>query len=393
MRNSDYISFNKDAAELQPNGFLNVLANLTRTGVFVYSKISPDGTIETIRQLRLPEEVFSEEALASLIGIPVTNDHPRKLISPENASDYIVGMSSDRPKKVFAPVQNGDTEEYVQQLVTFFDQDTIDQVSSGEKTQMSLGYTTELEDSAGVWKGQKYDVIQRNIRYNHLSLVDKARGGHNCKVLLDDKEVVVQLDGESIEDDHQSDDNNNKGEDMKIFKYGGKEFNVDEDVHALLTSMNEDLDESAEDLAEAKKKVDKLTARCDDLKDQIQAQKDSADSIPELVKARVKLEREASEILDDDVCLDGLSDIEIQKKVIAKCRPKVDLADKSDDYISARYEVCVEDSSDSSKGNKNENDLGDSHTNNDGGDDNSVAAARKRSWEKAKELYKESFKK
>ncbi len=394
MKNSDYISINNDALEVQPNGFLNVLANITRTGVFVYSRMDPDGTVHTVRQLRLPEEVFSEEALSSLIGLPITNNHPTELISPENASEFIVGMSSDQPKKIFAPMQNGDQEEFVQQLVTFFDKDTIEDVVEGRKNELSLGYSTELEDAPGLWKGQHYDVVQRNIRYNHLSLVAKARGGRNCKVILDDREVTVQLDGESYhEDEVPKEDNINdddKGEDMKIFKYGGKEFNVEDDVHALLTSITANLDGVNVDVTAKLKEVETLTAKNDELVDQLKIQKDSDDkeSFHVAVKARVALEGQAIKVLGDDVCLDGLSDCGVKKKVIAKIRPSANLKDKSNDYIDARFEVCLEDAAESSEENEDENKIGKNVKNEDASDEDIVSIARKKAWVASKELYK-----
>ena len=85
--NLDYIRLDEDL-ELQPNGFLNVLANLTRTGVFTYFEKSPDGTVRVIRQLRHPDEVFAETTLNSLMGLPATNNHPEELVSPDNA--YVI---------------------------------------------------------------------------------------------------------------------------------------------------------------------------------------------------------------------------------------------------------------------------------------------------------------
>lgn len=394
MKNSDYIVINQDAVEIQPNGFLNVLANLTRTGVFVYSQVLPDGTVTTLRQLRLPDEVFSEESLATLMGLPITNNHPSEMISPENASDFIVGMSSDRPKKVFAPIQNGDTEEFVQQLVTFFDKDTIKDVVEGRKTELSLGYTTELEDSPGLYKGNPYDVIQRNVRYNHLSLVDEARGGRSCKVILDDTETVVQLDGESyLEDVILENDNINEtdeGEDMKIFKYGGKEFNVEDDVHALLTSIETSLDGVNVEMTSKLKDFDKLTAKCDELDEKLKAQKDSEDkdTFSDAVKSRVALEGKAGKVLGEDCVLDGLSDSDIKRKVIAKLRPSASLKDRSDDYIDARFEVCIEDAAETSPDNEDEKKIGKGVTTTDAADEDIVAVARKKAWDRSVELYK-----
>lgn len=53
---------------------------LTRVGIFEYQ--NPDGTIR--RELRLPEEVFAPESLASYKGKPVILTHEAGMIDTEN---------------------------------------------------------------------------------------------------------------------------------------------------------------------------------------------------------------------------------------------------------------------------------------------------------------------
>ena len=43
------------------------------------------------------------------------------------------------------------------------------------KTSLSLGYRCKFVKQAGIYKGQAYDYIQRNLRGNHLALVDSPR--------------------------------------------------------------------------------------------------------------------------------------------------------------------------------------------------------------------------
>ena len=43
MNNSDFIKFNKDEVETQPNGYLSLLATITRTGVFTYQYVTESG--------------------------------------------------------------------------------------------------------------------------------------------------------------------------------------------------------------------------------------------------------------------------------------------------------------------------------------------------------------
>ncbi|TDI74610.1 MAG: DUF2213 domain-containing protein [Betaproteobacteria bacterium] len=390
MRNIDYIPLN-DAAdnyEIMPNGFLSIMALLTRTGVFNYQKIDPDGTVHVLRQLRLPDEVFSEETLASMSGMPLTNNHPEELLNPENAADYIVGMASDNPKRVKVPVQ-GDDEDYVQQKLTFMDAGIIDLILSGDKKELSLGYTCELEMKDGLYNGIPYNCIQRNIRINHGSLVPRARGGQNCKVLLDGQEQVVNLDGIIVEDKK----NNTRECNLKIFTHGGKEYKVEDDVHALLTNLQSENVTAGTQLDSKSKELEKLTGVCDDLKSQIKVQKDSDDTaaFSEKVRARVSLESKATEVLGKEVALDGLSDREIKEKVVCKLRPGVNLDGRNDDYVDGRFEMSIEDHTSSTNTDSDDaKNLGNNILNKDGADSavSKAEKARADAWERDRNLWK-----
>lgn len=56
-----------------------------------------------------------------------------------------------------------------------------DKILSGVK-ELSLGYKSVYERSRGVFKGQTYDFIQRNLRGNHLALVKNGRMGSEIRV-------------------------------------------------------------------------------------------------------------------------------------------------------------------------------------------------------------------
>ena len=337
MQNSDFIKFNTDEIETQPNGYLSLLATITRTGVFTYHYMNELGETITVRQLRHPDDVFDPISLQSLMGVPLTNEHPHEFLEPENSANKIVGMASDKPKKIYL---DADDEEYVQQQVTIFDPDTIEDILSGHKRELSLGYTLDHEEVAGEWNGQAYDVRQKNIRYNHLSVVKKARGGPLCKFNLDGEDTNV----DGICTDKVLNFNTIKGEDM-IFNKDGKEYEVKDEVHALLTALEtekkEAMDSSATEVAALTAKLDELQAKVD--LNESKSATDAADAkFKEAVAARVKLERDASEFVK--VSLDGLTDREIKEKVIAKVS-KISLDGKSDVYVDAAFDLALEQAS------------------------------------------------
>jgi hypothetical protein len=387
MKNVDFINIDESGAvEVMPNGFISITANLTRTGIFTYRHVRPDGSIQLLKQLRVEEEVFSEEAMSSLSGLPITNNHPSELVSPENASDFIVGMASDNPKRIHAPVQ-GDSEDYIQQKLTIFDDVVIDLIQGKEKGEMSLGYQCELDFTEGDYKGEHYDCTQRNIRYNHGSIVDQARGGPNCKILLDDTEVI--LDGLSVD---EANINNGEEPNVKKFTFDGTDYQVEDNVHGLLTSLVTKLDSTDDLVKSGRSELDKKTAVCDDLTSQVKVLKDSADDVEKFngaVKARVELESAGRKVLGEEIVLDGLTDREIKEKVIAKARPECVLDGKSEDYVTARYEIALEDSSDEVIVKNGEEGLGENINNQDASDGKPNAEkARQAAWDHDANLWK-----
>lgn len=408
MKNIDYISFDAvDDLIIQPNGFMNLMANITRTGVFQYMIMSPDGTVQIIKQLRHPDEVFAPAAMATLVGLPATNDHPvenneKVEITPENASDFIVGMTSDRPKKIEMPF-DGDPEDYVQQNITFHDPGTIKEIQDGEKKEFSLGYTCQLEDSQGVWNGVAYDFIQRDIEYNHLSLVKRARGGTGCSLVVDGIDEKVRqnslCDGVSIDEEAISSileqlSNHIEDKDMKKFVQDGKEYRVEDSVFDILTGLTEKMEikdslQADKDLLQADK--DKLEAERDELKSKVtdQDEKKENDDFSKAVTARVSLVSKASRILAVDSIdeLVALSDKEIKEKVIKKLRPDTNLDGKSEDYVTARFDICVEDFKEGPA--KSVEKIGNDIKNTDNSDPLSYKARRQKSWDDDRELWKQ----
>ncbi len=375
MNNSDFIKFNTDEIETQPNGYLSLLATITRTGVFTYHYMNELGEAVTVRQLRHPDDVFEPGSLQSLMGIPLTNEHPHEFLEPENSANKVVGMASDRPKEI---TLDGNPEKYLQQQVTIFDPDTIEDVVSGHKRELSLGYTLDHDETPGEWNGQAYDVRQKNIRYNHLSVVKKARGGPLCRFNLDNEDIHV----DGVCTDKVLNFNTVKGEDM-IFNKDGKEYDVKDEVHALLTTLEtekkEAVDAVSKELTELKADFDALQAKVD-LGEKSKATDAAKEEFRTAVAARVKLEREASDLLGSE-SIDGLSDREIKEKVIAKSS-KVSLDGKSDAYVDAAFDLIVENG-------VSDTDFGKTVAGQtDSSDVNIVEAARKKAMERALNQWK-----
>lgn len=158
-------------------GFLKLTGNLTRVGVLTYRKA--DGG--EFRELRLPEEVFNADSLSSLAGAPVTDLHPLGLIDPSNVTKHQKGFVGESVKRDGC---------FVSAPLVVQDAGLIAAVESGERRELSPGYTCGVEHNPGTWEGAHYDAIQRGITYNHLAIGPKGWGRSGS-------EVALKLDGHS----------------------------------------------------------------------------------------------------------------------------------------------------------------------------------------------------
>lgn len=159
-----------------PEGYLKDRPILTSTGIFEYT--NADGSVR--RELRLPEDVFDPDSLSSYKGKPIIVTHEAGLITKDNVSDNQIGTIL--------------TEGYrsgndVRAEIIIHDTDEMKECGLKE---LSLGYNLDLEETPGVWEGEPYDAIQRNIRINHLALVREARAGEQARLNIDSRDSVLK---------------------------------------------------------------------------------------------------------------------------------------------------------------------------------------------------------
>lgn len=178
--------FRNDSVSIRANdiddGYFYDTPILTRCGVFEYH--NPDGTVR--RELRRPEDVFSPDSLKSYLGKPIIITHDAGAVTKENVKEHEVGTI----------ISEGFAEgEYVKAKIVLHDPDSVK--NSGYR-ELSVGYVADLIVQPGVYNGHAYDVIQSNIRVNHLALVAVARAGENAR---------LNMDGSTQEGDNQIEDN------------------------------------------------------------------------------------------------------------------------------------------------------------------------------------------
>lgn len=369
-----------DKAEVDSNGFMTIPARLTRVGVFNYTL--PDGSIQ--RQLRHPDDVFDSESLSSLVGLPFTNNHPKMLLDNKNAKNLTVGFVMDIDKD----------NKYVNGKVKVIDADTIKDIQSG-KLEVSCGYSADTVDEKGSFNGEVYDVRQKNIRYNHVSLVNKGRAGKEVRLLMDSSE-------NTIISDELTEQTPIKEVVMEKIMLGGKEFEVSPELAAAfkahMEQMQGEMDSKSKDMVpkadfekvqtESKDmgaKVEQTQAKLDAAQDEIKELKTKMDSagdtekFNQAVKTRVGLEKKAAPFVKAEVKLDGLTNVEIMKEALKGKFPSLNLDGKSDIYVESRFDHMIETMSEDDKKKAQIGklivDAADPQT------DNSVEAAKKRQIE------------
>lgn len=164
------------------NGWYEVKKNpLSREGVFQYLGRSVPGCgfsdDEIVNVYRPAEELSDPETLESFRLLPWVDEHA--MLGPQD-SGYIgaeeKGIHGVIGEELYFEdgVLYGNIKVFSNQLAELID---------GGKRELSAGYRCRYEKSSGVYKGQRYDAIQRTIRGNHLALVEAGRMGPDVAVL------------------------------------------------------------------------------------------------------------------------------------------------------------------------------------------------------------------
>lgn len=173
------------------NGWFEVDRNpISREGIFPYSgaQIGAPDPDRIYRVYRPADELSDPEAMASFRLCPIVDDHT------------MLGEGA-------TPAENKGVAGVIGEKLTFeggvllanlkfFSNALAEKIKNG-KTELSCGYRCVYDFTPGVWRGQEYDVVQRQIRGNHLALVDEGRMGPEVAVLdhmvftVDAKETTV----------------------------------------------------------------------------------------------------------------------------------------------------------------------------------------------------------
>lgn len=129
--------------------------------------LQPDKIYQLFRD---PEELRSAAQTSN--GLQVLELH--RLVTPDEPGKTIT---------VGAVGTNASFElPFLKNSLTIWDKEAIRLIESKKKKQLSCGYRYDADMTPGFYLGVKYDGVMRNIRFNHITLVEDGRAGADVMV-------------------------------------------------------------------------------------------------------------------------------------------------------------------------------------------------------------------
>lgn len=169
------------ASKRMPDGSWQLSGHAARPGIYLYRR--PDGS--TFREL-VPRQVLQDTA-KGLARVAITLGHPDpqkypKGVTPDNVSELQIGDTGS--------IVTLEDDGHVRVQAVIRRRDGIQAIERGTH-ELSPGYEAEVDFTGGTDpEFGSFDSVQRSRAYNHLSVVDAARGGHD---------VALRVDGFSTE--------------------------------------------------------------------------------------------------------------------------------------------------------------------------------------------------
>lgn len=319
------------------DGYLVADARVARTGIQIYAGHEvgkPE--MPVVRVYRPDAEVFSRDTLASFAHRPVTNDHPAEPVTADNWKTHAVGNTSDEVARDGSMIR-------VPLMVS--DGATIKLIEDG-KRELSAGYTCDLQFEAGkTADGETYDAVQKNIRANHVAIVQRGRAGSEVRI----GDGAGKWGASPVTIPTADKEGSQMADALRKVLVDGLQVETTDAGAAAIEKLQKDIatltrriadaeKEKEEDDEEKEKELAKKDAEIDALKGKVL----DAAALDKLVQARGDLIATAKSIAAD-VKTDGLSDAEIRKAVVVAKLGDEAVKDKAEVYIDARFDILAED--------------------------------------------------
>lgn len=287
-------------------GQMHVPCRFARTGSQLYTAgqlgLTDKPANEIIQVLRDEADVFDEASMESFRSAPVTVGHPKDAsgqplaVTAENAKELQVGMLEGMP------VRDEDTLSGTLVLTT---DEAIKAIEDDQE--LSAGYICDIEDVDGTF-------YQRNIRANHIAIVNKGRAGSSCRI--SDEALAVQ------------------------------------DAAATLTDAEAKIVTLTDELATANAELEVQKQLVLDFKESSEAAELATEAMKvELADAKLAAEQgviERCEVLEHARLIADMRDLgdksveQIRMLVVTDQYPDKDFSGKSDQYVAAMFDLLVD---------------------------------------------------
>lgn len=266
-----------------PEGFLDIYGVVATAGhPLEYTELDPGGA-----RIETPTEDALRESVESLIGVPVTFEHPEVgLLDTKTAKHYAVGSVAD------AHYEEATKEQRVR--LRIIDEEAIREIEAGALPDLSPGYrVTDAREATEEERAEhNVDVYQLQRSVNHVALTRTGRG--DAPLRLDSK----RGDNSMKDKEKQDMEGEEEMEDMSL-----------EDMKAELDAMRKERDDmkakydaAMEAKADAEDKMDKLSEKVDAM----EAKMDMMSEAEDMAVPKKKKDAEHGE--DDEEMEDGRSD-------------------------------------------------------------------------------------
>jgi hypothetical protein len=355
-------SLQLDRPRKTADGYLVARARASRSGIYEYlgREVDPEGNTfaadQVVKVYRSEDEVFAKDSVSSFLMKPVTNDHPSQPVTADNWRDFAKGV-------VGKALRDG---EYLAFDIVLMDKATIADVEQG-KRELSNGYASLIDFTPGEVNGQQYDAVQKQIRGNHVAVVDKGRAGPMCRIgdaqtveripaeeliaILTDERTYNGENRDGINDGTERRETSNSGGShvaTKTITFDGLPLEVTDAAEAAITKLQNQIKSLSDDKAAAETKVGELTATVSTKDGEIaaleQKLKDAEikpEQLEKLVKDRAELIGQAKAI-DANIVTDGKTEAEIRKAVVS-AKLGDSAKDMDDAAISGAFKVLAKD--------------------------------------------------
>lgn len=332
------------AREYDENGWPEIKGNpISKVGVFPYlganliSEENKDKGIDPNKiyyVYRPEEELNNEDVFNSFKLLPWTNDHD--MLGSEN------GLVPAESKGIHGVIgQDVFFEDgYLKANLKLFSKKMADLIEAGKK-ELSIGYRCVYDIVSGIYNGVKYDAIQRNIRGNHLALVQEGRAGSDVAVL---DHFKITLDSRSF----LMQKNDVKDEDMTLSDLIGMFKKLEETVSGLTASANaandEDMSKKDDEEKEDVKDADMTTTQYTNAEaEKVNAtQNDLPTKATGGMDAQIKSLNEKIESLKNIGLKSVINEIAARDQLYNRVSPFVGTFDHSQKTLSEVVKYCVD---------------------------------------------------